>query len=158
MHSIWLNSSVCEMHLTSVCRFSWCIPSKCFHWVDLINNRELSSVHWMHSVWLNSSVLKCIWHLFDVSHPNPSSWTSGKLDIWGFAPQLNPSTLVYWFTPIVLHLFLGRMQSGLMDDGAKLGLLGVWMALLTAFDTRKFQQPIKVRFNCHPVTCLCHQM
>jgi hypothetical protein len=36
------------------------------------------------------------------------------------------------------------MQSGLMDDGAKLGLLGVWMALFTVFAARKFQQPIKV--------------
>jgi hypothetical protein len=31
-----------------------------------------------------------------------------------------------------------------MDDGAKFGLLGVWMALFTVFAARKFQHPIKV--------------
>uniref|UniRef100_A0A453MIA6 Uncharacterized protein n=1 Tax=Aegilops tauschii subsp. strangulata TaxID=200361 RepID=A0A453MIA6_AEGTS len=35
------------------------------------------------------------------------------------------------------------MQSGLMDDGTKMSLLGVWMALFTVFAARKFQQPIK---------------
>lgn len=35
-------------------------------------------------------------------------------------------------------------QSGLMDDGTKLALLGVWMALFVVFAGRKFSQPIKV--------------
>ena len=42
---------------------------------------------------------------------------------------------------------LFEMQSGLMDDGAKLGLLGSWMALFVIFAGRKFTQPIKVMFE-----------
>ena len=34
-----------------------------------------------------------------------------------------------------------------MDDGAKLGLLGSWMALFVIFAGRKFTQPIKVMFE-----------
>ncbi|KAM0886576.1 hypothetical protein ACQ4PT_029653 [Festuca glaucescens] len=45
-------------------------------------------------------------------------------------------------TFVIPILLLGHL-SGLMDDGAKLGLLGVWMALFTVFAARKFQQPIK---------------
>ena len=36
-------------------------------------------------------------------------------------------------------------QSGLMDNGTKTTLLGVWMLLFTVFAARKFQQPIKVK-------------
>lgn len=36
------------------------------------------------------------------------------------------------------------MQTGLMDDGVKLALLGSWMALFVIFAGRKFSQPIKV--------------
>lgn len=38
-------------------------------------------------------------------------------------------------------------QSGLMDDGVKVGLLGAWMALFVIFAARKFTQPIKVNFT-----------
>lgn len=38
------------------------------------------------------------------------------------------------------------MQSGLMDDGVKLSLLGSWMALFVIFAGRKFTQPIKVPY------------
>lgn len=34
-----------------------------------------------------------------------------------------------------------------MDDGVKLSLLGVWMALFTIFAARKFTQPIKVVYT-----------
>ncbi|VVA38376.1 PREDICTED: NADH dehydrogenase, partial [Prunus dulcis] len=34
-------------------------------------------------------------------------------------------------------------ESGLMDDGTKLSLLGTWMALFVIFAGRKFAQPIK---------------
>lgn len=39
---------------------------------------------------------------------------------------------------------MSYMQSGLMDDGAKTTLLGLWMALFVIFAGRKFTQPIKV--------------
>lgn len=39
------------------------------------------------------------------------------------------------------------MQTGLMDDGVKLTLLGSWMALFVLFAGRKFTQPIKVPCN-----------
>ncbi|MQM10471.1 hypothetical protein Taro_043370 [Colocasia esculenta] len=45
-------------------------------------------------------------------------------------------------TFIIPSLLLGHL-SGLMDDGAKLGFLGVWMALFVVFAARKFTQPIK---------------
>ncbi|BBG93839.1 Complex I subunit NDUFS6 [Prunus dulcis] len=35
-------------------------------------------------------------------------------------------------------------ESGLMDDGTKLSLLGTWMALFVIFAGRKFAQPIKL--------------
>ena len=37
------------------------------------------------------------------------------------------------------------MQTGLMDDGVKLTLLGSWMALI--FAGRKFTKPIKVPYK-----------
>uniref|UniRef100_A0A0A9CTH6 Uncharacterized protein n=1 Tax=Arundo donax TaxID=35708 RepID=A0A0A9CTH6_ARUDO len=45
-------------------------------------------------------------------------------------------------TFVIPGLLLGHL-SGLMDDGTKSGLLGVWMLLFTVFAARKFQQPIK---------------
>uniref|UniRef100_A0A453MHX7 Integral membrane protein n=4 Tax=Aegilops tauschii subsp. strangulata TaxID=200361 RepID=A0A453MHX7_AEGTS len=45
-------------------------------------------------------------------------------------------------TFVIPILLLGHL-SGLMDDGTKMSLLGVWMALFTVFAARKFQQPIK---------------
>ncbi|CAN6297037.1 unnamed protein product [Urochloa humidicola] len=45
-------------------------------------------------------------------------------------------------TFVIPGLLLGHL-SGLMDNGAKSGLLGVWMVLFTVFAARKFQQPIK---------------
>ncbi|KAJ0969267.1 hypothetical protein J5N97_022144 [Dioscorea zingiberensis] len=45
-------------------------------------------------------------------------------------------------TFIIPGLLLGHL-SALMDNEAKLGLLGVWMALFVIFAARKFQQPIK---------------
>ncbi|KAM0947133.1 hypothetical protein DsansV1_C08g0082901 [Dioscorea sansibarensis] len=45
-------------------------------------------------------------------------------------------------TFIIPGLLLGHL-SGLMDNQAKLSLLGVWMALFVVFAARKFQQPIK---------------
>ncbi|XP_023004744.1 uncharacterized protein LOC111497955 [Cucurbita maxima] len=45
-------------------------------------------------------------------------------------------------TFVIPTLLLGHL-SGLMDDGAKLGLLGSWMALFVIFAGRKFTQPIK---------------
>ncbi|XP_071694044.1 uncharacterized protein [Rutidosis leptorrhynchoides] len=45
-------------------------------------------------------------------------------------------------TFIIPSVLLGHL-SGLMDDGVKVGLLGVWMALFTIFAARKFTQPIK---------------
>ncbi|XP_076926236.1 uncharacterized protein LOC143589329 [Bidens hawaiensis] len=45
-------------------------------------------------------------------------------------------------TFIIPSVLLGHL-SGLMDDGAKTGLLGVWMALFVIFAARKFTQPIK---------------
>lgn len=38
-----------------------------------------------------------------------------------------------------------------MDDGVKVSLLGVWMALFVIFAARKFTQPIKVDFVSHSV-------
>jgi hypothetical protein len=45
-------------------------------------------------------------------------------------------------TFVIPGLLLGHL-SGLMDNGTKAGLLGVWMVLFTVFAARKFQQPIK---------------
>ncbi|TVU44189.1 hypothetical protein EJB05_03624 [Eragrostis curvula] len=45
-------------------------------------------------------------------------------------------------TFVIPGLLLGHL-SGLMDDGTKSVLLGVWMVLFTVFAARKFQQPIK---------------
>ncbi|KAL6638547.1 hypothetical protein ACP70R_023658 [Stipagrostis hirtigluma subsp. patula] len=45
-------------------------------------------------------------------------------------------------TFVIPCLLLGHL-SGLMDNGTKAGLLGVWMLLFTVFAARKFQQPIK---------------
>ncbi|KAG8365790.1 hypothetical protein BUALT_Bualt17G0008400 [Buddleja alternifolia] len=45
-------------------------------------------------------------------------------------------------TFIIPSVLLGHL-SGLMDEGTKLTLLGVWMALFTVFAGRKFTQPIK---------------
>lgn len=45
-------------------------------------------------------------------------------------------------TFVIPTLLLGHL-TGLMDDKAKLGLLGVWMALFAVFASRKFTQPIK---------------
>ncbi|KAL3835752.1 hypothetical protein ACJIZ3_010488 [Penstemon smallii] len=45
-------------------------------------------------------------------------------------------------TFIIPSVLLGHL-SGLMDDGIKLTLLGVWMALFAVFAGRKFSQPIK---------------
>lgn len=43
--------------------------------------------------------------------------------------------------------FSWNMQSGLMDDGVKLSLLGSWMVLFVIFAGRKFTQPIKVHYK-----------
>lgn len=45
-------------------------------------------------------------------------------------------------TFVIPSVLLGHL-SGLMDDNAKLSLLGVWMALFVIFAGRKFTQPIK---------------
>ncbi|KAI0489356.1 hypothetical protein KFK09_029198 [Dendrobium nobile] len=45
-------------------------------------------------------------------------------------------------TFIIPVLLLGHL-TGLMDNGTKLNLLGLWMALFVVFAARKFQQPIK---------------
>ncbi|KAG0488234.1 hypothetical protein HPP92_007045 [Vanilla planifolia] len=45
-------------------------------------------------------------------------------------------------TFIIPGLLLGHL-TGLMEDGAKLSLLALWMALFVVFAGRKFQQPIK---------------
>lgn len=45
-------------------------------------------------------------------------------------------------TFIIPLLLLGHL-SGLMDDGVKVTLLGLWMALFVIFAGRKFTQPIK---------------
>ncbi|CAL9753423.1 unnamed protein product [Musa acuminata subsp. burmannicoides] len=45
-------------------------------------------------------------------------------------------------TFIIPGLLLGHL-TGFIDDGAKLSLLGTWMALFMVFAARKFQQPIK---------------
>ncbi|KAK9076230.1 hypothetical protein SSX86_004563 [Deinandra increscens subsp. villosa] len=45
-------------------------------------------------------------------------------------------------TFIIPSVLLGHL-SGLMDDGVKVSLLGVWMALFVLFAARKFTQPIK---------------
>ncbi|XP_021828216.1 uncharacterized protein LOC110768691 [Prunus avium] len=47
--------------------------------------------------------------------------------------------ILTFIIPITL---LGHL-SGLMDDGTKLSLLGLWMALFVIFSGRKFTQPIK---------------
>ncbi|XP_072998871.1 uncharacterized protein [Typha latifolia] len=46
-------------------------------------------------------------------------------------------------TFVIPGLLLGHLSS-LMDNGTKLSLLGLWMALFLVFAARKFQQPIKV--------------
>ncbi|KAK9108620.1 hypothetical protein Syun_024631 [Stephania yunnanensis] len=45
-------------------------------------------------------------------------------------------------TFIIPTLLLGHL-TGLMDDGVKISLLGVWMALFVVFAGRKFTQPVK---------------
>ncbi|KAF6169700.1 hypothetical protein GIB67_004092 [Kingdonia uniflora] len=45
-------------------------------------------------------------------------------------------------TFVIPTVLLGHL-TGLMDDGVKLSLLGVWMALFAVFAARKFTQPIK---------------
>ncbi|XP_059656524.1 uncharacterized protein LOC132303324 [Cornus florida] len=45
-------------------------------------------------------------------------------------------------TFIIPSVLLGHL-TGLMDDGAKVTLLGLWMALFVIFAGRKFSQPIK---------------
>ncbi|XP_021620395.1 uncharacterized protein LOC110620813 isoform X2 [Manihot esculenta] len=45
-------------------------------------------------------------------------------------------------TFIIPAVLLGHL-TGLMDDGVKLALLGLWMALFVIFAGRKFTQPIK---------------
>lgn len=45
-------------------------------------------------------------------------------------------------TFVIPILLLGHL-SGLMDEGTKLSLLGLWMALFVVFAGRKFTQPIK---------------
>ncbi|KAG6426685.1 hypothetical protein SASPL_110912 [Salvia splendens] len=50
-------------------------------------------------------------------------------------------------TFIIPSVLLGHL-TGLMDEGTKLTLLGVWMALFVVFAGRKFTQPIKVASLC----------
>ncbi|XP_026377032.1 uncharacterized protein LOC113271395 [Papaver somniferum] len=45
-------------------------------------------------------------------------------------------------TFIIPSVLLGHL-TGLMDDGLKLSLLGIWMVLFSIFAARKFTQPIK---------------
>lgn len=45
-------------------------------------------------------------------------------------------------TFVIPSVLLGHL-TGLMDDGVKLGFLGVWMTLFVVFAARKFTQPIK---------------
>ncbi|CAA2975106.1 uncharacterized protein LOC111381243 [Olea europaea subsp. europaea] len=45
-------------------------------------------------------------------------------------------------TFIIPSILLGHL-TGLVDDGSKVALLGVWMALFVVFAGRKFTQPIK---------------
>lgn len=80
----------------------------------------------------------------------------GKLEV-GILTFIIPTVLLghlVWFTKFSsssyyliilisqLHYFT-VVQSGLMDEGTKLTLLGVWMALFVIFAGRKFTQPIK---------------
>lgn len=51
---------------------------------------------------------------------------------------------LYFFSQVME--FYAFVQSGLMDEGTKLALLGVWMALFVLFAGRKFTQPIKVEY------------
>ena len=44
-------------------------------------------------------------------------------------------------------------QTGLMDDGVKSSLLGLWMALFIVFAGRKFTQPMKVHLFCYGWVC-----
>ena len=53
---------------------------------------------------------------------------------------------------LILHYLWSHVQSGLMDNSTKSGLLGVWMVLFTIFAARKFQQPIKVKSL--PMICI----
>lgn len=46
------------------------------------------------------------------------------------------------------------VQTGLMDDGVKVALLGVWMALFVVFAGRKFSQPVKVDSLYHHIELL----
>ncbi|XP_047959477.1 uncharacterized protein LOC125204786 isoform X2 [Salvia hispanica] len=52
--------------------------------------------------------------------------------------KLEAGTLTF----IIPSVLLGHL-TGLMDEGTKLTLLGVWMALFVVFAGRKFTQPIK---------------
>ncbi|GMP82174.1 hypothetical protein CsSME_00036609 [Camellia sinensis var. sinensis] len=45
-------------------------------------------------------------------------------------------------TFVIPSVLLGHL-TGLMDDGVKVTLLGMWMALFVIFAGRKFTQPIK---------------
>ncbi|CAK9144409.1 unnamed protein product [Ilex paraguariensis] len=49
-------------------------------------------------------------------------------------------------TFVIPSVLLGHL-TGLMDDGVKVTLLGVWMALFLIFAGRKFTQPIKVVYK-----------
>ncbi|GAY57000.1 hypothetical protein CUMW_176000 [Citrus unshiu] len=63
----------------------------------------------------------------------------GKLEA-GILTFIIPSVLLGHLT---MMSFSWNMQSGLMDDGVKLSLLGSWMVLFVIFAGRKFTQPIK---------------
>ncbi|GMH30483.1 hypothetical protein Nepgr_032326 [Nepenthes gracilis] len=45
-------------------------------------------------------------------------------------------------TFVIPSILIGHL-TGLMDDGVKLSLLGIWMALFVIFAGRKFSQPVK---------------
>lgn len=93
---------------------------------------------------INRSMLWKTWgrHL-DIYH----TWSSSR----PFGIPLSSSLYLIscWQKPVYNLLYFLLEQSGLMDDGTKLSLLGVWMALFVVFAARKFQQPIKVLF---PIT------
>lgn len=52
-----------------------------------------------------------------------------------------------------VEVFLFGTQTGLMDDGVKITLLGVWMTLFVVFAGRKFFQPIKVNSSYGVIAC-----
>lgn len=57
---------------------------------------------------------------------------------------------------IVHDELLLEMQTGLMDDGVKLTLLGSWMVLFVIFAGRKFTQPIKVSYYLDQILMFTH--